>query len=87
MPYTILQLFVQPYAVSHPPDELVTEMIDLENPPPSKGSQLPCPAAIEFLADIYEGEGSDSLLKAIEVRRNTFSCQGAAQNNRSSGNH
>jgi len=66
-PYSTLQLFVQPYSVPRSPDEAVAEVVDLENPPPSKGSQLPCPAAIEFLADIYESEGGNGLLKATEL--------------------
>jgi len=53
--------------VHHSLSEEAAEVIDLENPLPSKGSQLPCPAAIEFLADIYETEGGNSLVKAIEV--------------------
>jgi len=65
-PYPTLQLFVQPYSASRSSGD-TTELIDLENPLPSKGSQLPCPAAIEFLADIYEGEGGNSLPKAIEL--------------------
>jgi len=65
--YSTLQLFVQPYSVPRSPDEAVAEVVDLENPPPSKGSQLPCPAAIEFLADSYESEGGDGMLKATEL--------------------
>lgn len=45
----------------------MADVIDLENPTPLKDSQLPCPAAIEFLADIYEVEGGNSLSKANEV--------------------
>jgi len=66
-PYSTLQLFVQPYSAPRSSDETVAEVIDLENPPPSKGAQLPCPAAIEFLADIYEVEGGSSLSKATEL--------------------
>lgn len=67
MSYSTLQLFVQPYSIPHSPGETVADVIDLENPPPWKDSQLPCPAAIEFLADIYEVEGGNSLSKANEV--------------------
>jgi hypothetical protein len=43
-------------------------MVDLENPPPPKGAELPCVQAIEFLADIYEQAGDkDNILKAVEV--------------------
>jgi len=69
MPYATLHLFVLPYSMPHSPDEAVAEVIDLENPPPSKGSQLPCPAAIEFLADIYEVKGGDCIPKATELWR------------------
>jgi hypothetical protein len=60
--------------VPHSPGETVAEVIDLENPPPSKDSQLPCPAAIEFLADIYELEGGNGIPKTIEVYRDALSC-------------
>jgi len=66
-PYSTLQLFVQPYATPRSPDETVTEVVDLENPAPSNGAQLPCPAAVEFLADIHEAEGGDSLKQAVEL--------------------
>lgn len=66
-PYSTLQLFVQPYTVPQLPGETTDDVVDLENPLPSKGAQLPCTAAIEFLADIYEAEGGDSLMKATEV--------------------
>jgi len=66
LPYSTLAPFVQPYTVSHP--DILDDLVDLENPPPSRGAQLPCPAAIEFLADVYEKEGGDSVLKATEVR-------------------
>ena len=45
------------------------EIIDPENPRPSPGAQLPCAAALEFLADVYEKEGGrEKVLKAVEVR-------------------
>ncbi|KAK7462933.1 CAAX geranylgeranyltransferase alpha subunit [Stygiomarasmius scandens] len=65
LPYSTLAPFVQPYTVSHP--DTLDDLVDLENPPPSRGAQLPCPAAIEFLADVYEREGGDSVLKATEL--------------------
>ena len=58
-------LFVQPYTVNA--DDVVTAVVDLDNPLPSKGADLPCAAAIEFMADIYESEGGNSTLKATEV--------------------
>ncbi|THV01866.1 protein prenylyltransferase [Dendrothele bispora CBS 962.96] len=65
LPYSNLVTFVQPYSVSHP--DTPSDLVDLENPPPSRGAQLPCPAAIEFLADVYEKEGGDNVLKATEL--------------------
>lgn len=46
----------------------VGDIIDLENPLPSKDAELPVPAAIEFMADIWEKEGTmEKMDKAIEV--------------------
>jgi len=64
-PYSTFKCFVLPYTVQADPS--ATEVVDLENPLPSKGSQLPCVAAIEFLADVYESEGGDGILKATEL--------------------
>lgn len=86
-PYSTLQLFVQPYATPRSQDETTAEVVDLENPPPSDGAQLPCPAAVEFLADIHEAEGGDSLLKAIEVRGKTHMCLAYADKSCSFGIH
>ena len=41
--------------------------MDLDNPAPTEGAQLPSVNALEFLADIYEDEGGDKILKAVEV--------------------
>jgi protein farnesyltransferase/geranylgeranyltransferase type-1 subunit alpha len=58
--------FVKPYTV--PASDGPADLVDLENPPPEKGVSLPCPAAIELLADIYEKEGGeDQILQATEV--------------------
>lgn len=65
IPYSKVIAFVRPYTL--PNDEQAGDLVDLENPPPSRDAYLPCPAAIEFLADIYEAEGGDSMLKATEV--------------------
>ena len=46
-------------------------VVDLENPTPTLGADLPCPIAIEFLADIHEEDGGDAIPKACEVE---FSC-------------
>ena len=61
-----MQAFVEPYTV---PASTSTEeaVVDLDNPKPGPGAQLPCVAAMEFLADIYEKAGGDQTGKAIEV--------------------
>ncbi|KAH7928588.1 protein prenylyltransferase [Leucogyrophana mollusca] len=66
-PYSDLQTFVNPYSVPHTLEETAEGVVDLENPLPSKESHLPAVAAIEFMADIYEKEGGDSLMKATEL--------------------
>jgi protein farnesyltransferase/geranylgeranyltransferase type-1 subunit alpha len=68
VPYSTLSSFVQPYTLLHSPHD----KDDLENPAPSNGAHLPCPGAIEFLADIYEVEGGDSILKATEVQNHCY---------------
>jgi len=66
IPYSRLRDFVRPYSASSLGGPAV-DVVDLDNPIPSQGVQLPCPGAIEFLADIYEQEGGDSTFKATEV--------------------
>ncbi|KAI0322928.1 hypothetical protein OF83DRAFT_1048410 [Amylostereum chailletii] len=68
-PYATEQAFVQLYTGPTPSLTFTDEVLDLENPPPSQGSQLPCTAAIDFMADIYEANGKDSLQKAVELWR------------------
>ena len=66
-PYSTQIAFVEPFTV--PKGELRgIDVVDLENPPPSEGVDLPCAAAIDFLADIYEAMGKRGLDKAVEVR-------------------
>jgi len=66
LPYSTISSFVALYIM--PLDQVpTTDIVDLENPPPSKGAGLPCPDAIEFQADIYEAEAGASTLKAIEL--------------------
>ncbi|KAG2356077.1 hypothetical protein BDR07DRAFT_1453554 [Suillus spraguei] len=52
-----LQAFVLPYSLPQPP--LGT--------PPEVDSQLPCVAAVEFMADIHEAAGGGDLVKATEL--------------------
>lgn len=49
-------------------DEDVDSVLDLENPPPTEGAQLPCPAAIEFMADVHEARGKEGITEAVKVR-------------------
>lgn len=73
-PYSTVQSFVTPYYVPHPEQHEAPPggVVDLDDPLPSPGAQLPCVAAIEFLADIYETNGGDVLVQAIEVRQLSF---------------
>lgn len=68
-PYASLASFVQPYTAASAPasSEPEDSVVDLENPRPSAGAELPCVAALEFQADIYEVEGGDATGKAVQV--------------------
>ena len=69
-PYSELATFVRPYSVAYPlTEDSESEPVDLDNPGPTLGANLPCPAAIEFLADMYEAEGGDNVKKATDVSR------------------
>jgi len=68
MPYSTLTDFVLPYTVAQPPEQEGTDDVrDLDNPLPSRGAELPCAAAIEFLADVYEAAGGDEVQKAVPL--------------------
>lgn len=45
------------------------DILDLENPPPSEGAELPCAVAIEFMADVHEASGKEGVSKAVELWR------------------
>lgn len=66
VPYSTLTPFVRQFAVDtvEPRD---SDILDLENPPPSEGAQLPCAAAIEFMADVHEASGKEGISEAVEV--------------------
>ena len=72
-PYESLLDFVLPYSEPHRSTLTSTEggedVVDLENPPPSQGADLPSPYAVEFLADIYEAKAGSELEKAIKVSK------------------
>jgi len=61
-PYELLEEFVIPYTKS---EEGSDSVVDLDNPPPSKGAHLPAVPAVEFLADIRESQSRIS--EATEV--------------------
>ncbi|KAJ7037926.1 hypothetical protein C8F04DRAFT_385393 [Mycena alexandri] len=65
LPLSTVGPFIRPYTVSLP--DPVDDGIDLENPGPGRGAELPCAAAVEFLADVYEEEGKASVSKAVEL--------------------
>ena len=71
-PFSDLTEFVIPYAAplsaeENRPERENDSVVDLENPRPSEGADLPCVQAIEFLADIHESSGGEQLSKAISV--------------------
>ncbi|TFY80084.1 hypothetical protein EWM64_g3931 [Hericium alpestre] len=65
IPYSTQASFVKPYTRKSASGQ--EDVVDLEDPLPSKDAELPAPAAIEFLADIYEAEGKDGLSSATEL--------------------
>lgn len=67
MSYSTQAAFVELYVVDAV-DEDIDPVLDLENPPPCEGTQLPCPAAIEFMADVHEARGKEGITEAVKVR-------------------
>jgi len=73
-PFSSVKDFIWPYTIpplgSMPPGHTANrDIVNLENPPPAEGAELPVPAAIEFMADIWEKEGTkEGLDKAFEVK-------------------
>jgi hypothetical protein len=67
LPYSTQAAFAKQYIVDTVEAES-EDVLDLENPPPSKGADLPCAAAIEFMADVHEANGKEGVSKAVEVR-------------------
>jgi protein farnesyltransferase/geranylgeranyltransferase type-1 subunit alpha len=66
VPYSTQAPFVRQYIVDTV-EPRGSDILDLENPPPSEGAELPCSAAIEFMADVHEASGKDGISKAVEV--------------------
>jgi protein farnesyltransferase/geranylgeranyltransferase type-1 subunit alpha len=67
LPYSTQAAFAKQYSVDAFEAE-AEDVLDLDNPPPSKGAELPCVAAIEFMADVHEANGKEGVSKAVEVR-------------------
>ncbi|KAF9045580.1 hypothetical protein BJ165DRAFT_1478352 [Panaeolus papilionaceus] len=66
-PFPSLSSFVLPYTRPRNPNG-PRDIVDLENPPPSEGADLPAVEAMEFLADILEEKGSESdVARAVEI--------------------
>lgn len=65
--YATLSSFVHPYTLPRSQQPPTPDVEDLDNPLPSKMAHLPCAAAIEFEADMYEAEGEENLQRAVEV--------------------
>ena len=68
-PYESMEEFVVPYTKS---EEASDSVVDLDNPPPSKGAQLPAVPAVEFLADIRESQGKTSEATEVWFPANPF---------------
>ncbi|KAI0301615.1 protein prenylyltransferase [Multifurca ochricompacta] len=68
MSYSTQTAFAKQYIVDkiEPWDN---DVLDLENPPPSSGAELPCAAAIEFMADVHETSGKECIPRAVELWR------------------
>jgi protein farnesyltransferase/geranylgeranyltransferase type-1 subunit alpha len=81
LPLSTQRQFVEPYAEPREPADPLApplsnpaeEVVDLDNPLPSKQAELPVPFAIEFLGDVAEEE--DDMDKAVEVQ-SWFSARG-----------
>ena len=73
-PFSSMKDFIILYSTIPSPGSVTDRnVVDLDNPPPAEGAELPVPAAIEFLADIWEKEGTkEGLDKASEVRWNFY---------------
>lgn len=65
-PLSRLETFIKPYTFPANPD--AKDVVDLENPSPLKGADLPASPALELLADIYEeAKTLESIEKAVDV--------------------
>ncbi|KAI0250699.1 protein prenylyltransferase [Lactifluus subvellereus] len=68
LPYSTQAAFAKQYVVDAV-EPGADDVLDLENPPPSESAELPCAAAIEFMADVHEASGKEGIPKAVELWR------------------
>ncbi|KAH9996714.1 protein prenylyltransferase [Russula compacta] len=68
MPYSTQVAFAELYVVDAVKPG-TDDVLDLENPSPSEGAELPCPAAIEFMADVHEARGKEGVSEAVQFWR------------------
>jgi len=85
-PFATVETFVKPYTLASgsAADAEKREIVDLDNPPPAAEAELPCVQALEFLADIYEAQGTgqrekEKTEKAVEVGFDSFDLGGEAR--------
>lgn len=58
--------FAEPYTTRRNPwdDE---DVVDLDNPQPALDADLPCVAAVDFLAEAYAQDGGENVKKALHL--------------------
>ncbi|KIJ25487.1 hypothetical protein M422DRAFT_273526 [Sphaerobolus stellatus SS14] len=66
-PYSTLREFIIPFTTEGSVGTFNKSTLNLEDPPPSEGSQLPCPAALEFLAEIHEEQPQKATIEHAVV--------------------
>ena len=66
-PFSSIKDFIILYTMILSQSPSDRNVVDLENPPPSEGAELPVPAAIEFMADIWEKEETKEGLDKASV--------------------
>ena len=67
MAYSTQAAFAELYVVDAVKADTTDDVIDLYNPTPSQGAELPCPAALEFMADVHEVKGKEGVAEAVRV--------------------
>ena len=66
-PLSAVSKFAIPFTVASREEPPKNDAVDLENPLPEAGAELPCTEALEFLADVYEAQGQEGIDSAVEV--------------------